>query len=160
MASNAAQYLSRVLGAMTSGKITELKEKQRKRVAAIITGMQVLSKQDTEGKPRHHAVLKIEPTDFENIKKTLTTKATADKVAQIGARSPTMLAKNEQNLVHWETRSTTTKTELARAVKQLAIDIDKNHQQGQKKPQQQQPQKQEPAATPLPSPQPNLSKPA
>jgi hypothetical protein len=151
MASNAAQYLSRVLGAMTSGKITELKEKQRKRVAAIITGLQVLSN------PKYHEVLKLKEGEFNDIKSKLTTKATADRVAQIGTRAPTMLAKNEQNVVHWETRSVTTKTELAKAVKQLAIDIDKNTQQGQKKPQQQQPQ--EPTST-LPPPQPNLSKPA
>ena len=150
MASNASQYLSRLLGAMTSGKITELKEKQLKRVAAIITGLQILSN------PKYHEVLKLKPGEFETIKSKLTSKETADQVAKIGTRAPTMLAKNEQNLVHWETRTVTTKTELARAVKQLAIDIDKDTQQGAKKPQR--PQKQEPAPPTLPQPQANLSK--
>jgi len=138
---------------MTSGKITELKEKQRKRVAAIITGLQVLSN------PKYHEVLKLKQGEFDGIKSNLTSKETADKVAQIGTRAPTMLAKTEQNLVHWETRTVTTKTDLAKAVKQLAIDIDKDAQPG-KKPQQAQPQqKQEPAPPSLPQPQSNLSKP-
>jgi hypothetical protein len=151
MASNAAQYLSRLLGAMSSGGITELKEKQRKRVAAIITGLQILSN------PKYHEVLKLKAGEFEDIKNKLTSKTTADRVASIGTRAPSMLAKNEQNIVHWETRSLTTKKQLAQAVKQLALDIDKNTQQAQKAPQQ--PQKQEPAPQTLPQPQPNLSKP-
>lgn len=150
MASNAGQYLQRILGAMTSGKIAELKEKQLKRVAAIITGLQILSN------PKYHEVLKITPDQFENIKKTLTGKETADRVAHIGTRSPTMLAKNEQTLVHWSTRSVPTKTELAKTVKQLAIDIDKSTQKPKQAPNQPRPQENEPT---LPQPQANLSKP-
>lgn len=149
MASNASQYLSRLLNAMTSGGIAELKEKQLKRIAAIITGLQILAN------PKYHEVLKLQSGDFEKIKSSLTSKETADRVAKFGTRSPSMLAKNEQNLVHWTTRSDTTKRELAKTVKQLAIDIDKNTQQ---KPAQQQAQQQEAPPT-LPPPQPNLSKP-
>ena len=142
MASNASQYLSRLLNAMTSGGIAELKEKQLKRIAAIITGLQILAN------PKYHEVLKLQSGDFEKIKSNLTSKETADRVAKFGTRSPSMLAKNEQNLVHWTTRSDTTKRELAKSVKQLAIDIDKNAQQ-----------KQQEAPPTLPPPQPNLSKP-
>ncbi len=150
MASNASQYLSRLLGAMTSGGIAELKEKQLKRIAAIITGLQILSN------PKYHSVLKLQPNEFEKIKSSLTSKQTADRVAKFGTRSPSMLAKNEQNLVHWSTRSDTTKRQLALQVKQLAIDIDKNTQQ---KPQQQAQQKPQEAPPTPPEPQPNLSKP-
>lgn len=145
MASNASQYLSRLLSAMTAGGITELKEKQLKRIAAIITGLQILAN------PKYHEVLRLQSGDFEQIKSSLTSKETADRVAKFGTRSPSMLAKNEQNLVHWTTRSDTTKRELAMVVKQLAIDIDKNTQQ---KPAQQQE-----APPTLPQPQSNLSKP-
>lgn len=148
MASNASQYLSRLLGAMTSGGIAELKDKQLKRIAAIITGLQIL------GNPKYHEVLKLKPGEFDKIKSTLTNKETADRVAAIGSRSPTMLAKNETTLVHWGTRSVDTKTTLAKQVKQLAIDIDK--QQAAQKPAQQ-PQTQEQAPI-LPPPQANLSK--
>jgi hypothetical protein len=135
---------------MTSGGIEELKEKQLKRIAAIITGLQILAN------PKYHDVLKLQPGDFEKIKSNLTSKETADRVAKFGTRSPSMLAKNEQNLIHWTTRSDTTKRELAITVKQLAIDIDKNTQQ---KPTQQAQQQQEAPPT-LPPPQPNLSKPS
>lgn len=145
MASNASQYLSRLLNAMTSGEIAELKEKQLKRIAAIITGLQILAN------PKYHEVLKLQPGEFEKIKTGLTSKETADRVAKFGTRSPSMLAKNEQTLIHWTTRSDTTKRELAITVKQLAIDIDKNTQQ---KPVQQQE-----APPTLPPAQPNLSKP-
>ena len=148
MASNASQYLIRLVGAMTSGGITELKDKQLKRVAAIITGLQIL------GNPKYHEVLKLKAGEFDKIKNSLTNKETADQVAKIGTRSPTMLAKNETTLVHWGTRSMDTKTALAKQVKQLAIDIDK---QPQKKPAQP-PQNQEQAPPTLPPPQANLSK--
>jgi hypothetical protein len=147
MASNAAQYLSRLLGAMSSGGIAELKDKQLKRIAAIITGLQILAN------PKYHEVLKLQPGDFEKIKTSLTNKETADRVAKIGTRAPTMLAQNEQTLVHWGTRSVTTKTTLAKQVKQLAIDIDAKQQDATKRP-----QKQEPAPPTLPQPQANLSK--
>jgi hypothetical protein len=150
MASNASQYLSRLLNAMTSGGIAELKEKQLKRIAAIITGLQILAN------PKYHEVLKLQPGEFEKIKTGLTSKETADRVAKFGTRSPSMLAKNEQTLIHWTTRSDTTKQELAKSVKQLAIDIDKNTQQ---KPVQQQALQQQEAPPTLPQPQPNLSKP-
>jgi len=135
---------------MTSGGIAELKAKQLQRIAAIVTGLQILAN------PKYHTILKLQPTDVEKIKSSLTSKQTADKVAAFGTRSPSMLAKNEQNLVHWSTRSDTTKRQLALAVKQLAIDIDKNTQE---KPQQQAQQKPQEAPPTQPSPQPNLSKP-
>jgi hypothetical protein len=150
MASNASQYLAKLLNAMTSGGITELKEKQLKRIAAIITGLQILAN------PKYHTVLKLQPGDFEKIKSSLTSKETADRVAKFGTRSPSMLAKNEQNLIHWNTRTDTTKRELAMTVKQLAIDIDKNTQEKQQPAQQAQQQEAPPT---LPPPQPNLSKP-
>lgn len=130
---------------MTSGGIAELKEKQLKRIAAIVTGLQILAN------PKYHEVLKLQPGEFEKIKTGLTSKETADRVAKFGTRSPSMLAKTEQNLIHWTTRSDATKRELAMSIKQLAIDIDKNTQQ---KPVQQQE-----AQPTLPPPQPNLSKP-
>jgi len=118
MASNASQYLSKLLGAMTSGKIIELKEKQLKRIAAIVTGLTIL------GNPKFHEVIKLQPGEFEKIKAGLTSKQVADRVATIGTRSPSMLAQNEQTIVHWKTRSADTKTTFAKKVKQLALDID------------------------------------
>lgn len=117
MASNAEQYLAKLHSAITSGKIADLKEKQLKRIAAIITGLTILSN------PKFHDIIKLQPGELDTINQKLTTKVVADRVALLGTRSPSMLAQNEQNLVHFETRSQATKQKLATQIKQLVTGL-------------------------------------
>ena len=145
MASAASQYIAKLLQALSSGTITELKDKQLKRIAAIVTGLAIISN------PKYHTVLKLIPGEFEKIKNSLTSSQIADRVATIGTRSPSMLARNEAVLVHWKTRSPATKTAMGRQLKQIAIQFEVASV---------------PEATAIkkevqsfPSPQPNLSKP-
>lgn len=144
MASAASQYISKLLNALSSGAITELKDKQLKRIAAIITGLTIVSN------PKYHSIIKLQPGELEKIKTSITSKQIADRVATIGTRSPSMLAQNEIALIHWNTRSPTTKTAVGQQLKRIAAALDNSP----------------PVATntkkevhSLPSPQPNLSKP-
>lgn len=148
--SNASQYLSKLFDALVSGKITDLKDGQLKRIASIITGLVILNN------PKFHSIIRLQPGELDQIKSTLSTKSTADHVATIGTRSPSMLAKNEQILVHWGTRSKETKTALAKQIKQLIVSFNSVAAQPATKPT---PQETSPSSSTLPSPQTNLSKP-
>lgn len=121
---NASQHLLKVIQFFMKNareeKIKGLTAKQRERIAEIVTGLAVVAN------PKFHKTLKLSDADVKQIlTKLQTDRATADKVATIGTRSPTLLAKNIKNFTHFESRSDTTKSEMLKMMKTITVQLDK-----------------------------------